>query len=228
MNEAKGLSASADPEGRDTGGLCPGVLIIGCSGQARVVIDIIELQGRYRVVGFIDSFKPAGTQMRGYEVIGTEEDIPTFFRTGISLGIVAIGDNWARARMVAHIRELQPDFKFVTAIHPDGCVARDVEIGEGTVVMAGAVINTGSRIGEFCILNTRCSIDHECTLGEYTSIAPGVTTGGRVLIGRYSAIGIGATIIHEVRIGEHAVVGAGATVLHDIPDHVVVYGTPAR
>ena len=145
-----------------------------------------------------------------------------------SLGIVAIGDNWTRARVVARIRELQPDFQFVTAIHPDVCVARDVSIGEGTVVMAGAVVNTGTRIGAFCILNTRCSVDHECTLGEFSSVAPGVVTGGCVAIGPFSAVGIGATLIHEVRIGEHTVVGAGATVVNDVPDHVVVYGTPAR
>lgn len=229
MNDACGREASPDAGIRVTTSAPPKVLIVGCSGHARVVVDILELQGRYEIVGLIDSFKPAGTQLRGYEVIGTEEDIPTLVEAGVaSLGIIAIGDNWTRARVVTRIRELQPDFQFITAIHPNVCVARDVEIGEGTVVMAGAVVNTGARIEAFCILNTRCSVDHECTLGEFSSIAPGVVIGGRVTVGPFAAVGIGATIIHEVSIGKHTVVGAGAIVVKDVPDHVVVYGTPAR
>jgi acetyltransferase-like isoleucine patch superfamily enzyme len=94
--------------------------------------------------------------------------------------------------------------------------------------MAGAVVNPGARVGAFCILNTNSSIDHDCILEDYASLAPGVVTGGGVVIGRYTAIGIRATVVHGVRIGEHSVIGAGATVLHDIPDHVVAYGTPAR
>jgi sugar O-acyltransferase (sialic acid O-acetyltransferase NeuD family) len=229
MNDANGRGVSFDAAIRGAMAVRPGVLIVGCSSHAQVVIDIVESEGRYQVVGLIDSFKPAGTQLRGYEVIGTEQEIPMLFQAGVaSFGIVAIGDNWTRARMVARIRELQPDFQFVTAIHPGVHIARDVTVGEGTVIMAGAVVNTGSRIGAFCILNTRSSVDHECTVAEYSSLAPGVVTGGRVIVGQYSAIGIGATVVHEVRIGEHTVVGAGTTVLKDVPDYVVVYGTPAR
>src|SRR5689334_21905141 len=180
------------------------LLIVGCSGHARVVIDIVERQGKNRIVGLIDSFKGSGTQVLGYKVIGTEDDIPELVRRGVARsGIVGIGDNWARARVVGRIRELQPDFRFLTAIHPYACIARDVQIGMGTVVMAGAVVNTGSRIGSFCILNTGCSVDHDCAIGEYSSMAPGAVTGGGVVVGCFSAISIGATIVHEVRIGEH-------------------------
>ena len=224
------VGALPDDSGRRDTDLRPGILIVGCSGHARVVIDIVELEGKYRIHGLIDSFKDSGTQLLGYEVIGTEEDIPTLVRSGTAsaMGIVAIGDNWSRARIVTRIRELQSNFQFLTAIHPSACVARDVHVGDGTVVMAGAVVNVGSSIGPFCILNTCCSVDHDCILGEYSSLAPGVVTGGQVVVGAFSAFGIGATAIHKVQIGEHTVVGAGATVLKDVPDRVVVYGTPAR
>jgi sugar O-acyltransferase (sialic acid O-acetyltransferase NeuD family) len=222
-------STSVDGSAETTLDSRPNILIVGCSGHARVVIDIVERAGKYRILGLIDSYKNSGTQLLGYEVIGTEEDIPMLVRSGVApTGIVAIGDNWSRARIVTRIRELQEDFQFLTAVHPSSCVARDVIVGEGTVIMAGVVVNTGSKIGPFCIMNTSCSVDHDCNLGEYSSLAPGVVTGGQVVIGAFSAIGIGATVIHRVQIGEQTVIGAGATVTKDIADHVVAYGTPAR
>ena len=86
----------------------------------------------------------------------------------------------------------------------------------------------GSRVGEFCILNTGSSIDHDCILHDFSSIAPGVSTGGLVEIGECSAIGVGASISDRISIGRHAVVGTGAVVVRDIPDLVVAYGNPAR
>jgi acetyltransferase-like isoleucine patch superfamily enzyme len=89
-------------------------------------------------------------------------------------------------------------------------------------------VNTGSRVGSFCILNTRAAVDHDGVLAEYCSLAPNVALGGNVQIGAYTAISLGANVTHAVRIGEHSVIGAGALVLRDIGDHVVAYGAPAR
>jgi acetyltransferase-like isoleucine patch superfamily enzyme len=94
--------------------------------------------------------------------------------------------------------------------------------------MAGAVINPGCKVGDFCIVNTRASLDHDSVMGDFSSLAPAAVTGGNVQIGAFSVIAIGAIVAHAVRVGEHAVIGAGATVLRHVPDRVVAYGTPAR
>ena len=77
-------------------------------------------------------------------------------------------------------------------------------------------------------MNTRASLDHHGVLGDYASLAPGVTVGGDVSIGEGGAVAIGATVLHGRSIGDWSVVGAGATVIDDVPDGVVAYGTPAR
>ena len=71
-------------------------------------------------------------------------------------------------------------------------------------------------------------MDHDCTLHDFASIAPGVFMGGLVRVGECSAIGVGASISDRISIGRHAVVGTGAVVARDIPDLVVAYGNPAR
>lgn len=206
----------------------PRIAVIGCSGHARVVVDILH-QNRCKVVGLLDTYKSVANDVLGHKVIGSEDDLPTLVTANICNSVfVAIGDNWIRNRMVMHIRELVPGIHFVSAIHPSAQIARDVSIKQGTVIMAGAIVNTGCDIREFCILNTASSLDHDSTMEQFSSLAPGAVTGGGVRIGAFSAIGIGAVISHAIQIGEKTVVGAGATVLRDIPDGVVAYGTPAR
>lgn len=94
--------------------------------------------------------------------------------------------------------------------------------------MAGAVVNSYSTVGEFCILNTNCSLDHDCRLGNFVSLAPNSCAGGTVEIGDFAAVCLGANVVHRIKIGANTVVGAGATVLKDLPANVLAFGTPAR
>lgn len=205
------------------------VVVIGASGHAKVVIDILEKAGKYQIHGLVDAYKPVGGFQFGYEILGTEEYLPALVENrNVSGGIIAIGDNWKRHLMTEKIRSLVPDFKFISAVHPSAVVARGVTIGEGTVLMAGAIVNSDSRIGNFCILNTNSSLDHDCLMEDYASLAPGVTTGGNVSIGGFTAISLGCSIAHGVIIGEHTVLGAGALALENIPGHCVAYGIPAK
>jgi sugar O-acyltransferase (sialic acid O-acetyltransferase NeuD family) len=165
----------------------------------------------------------------GYDIIGAEDSIPKLIAEGrITGGFIAIGHNWKRYEMAGRIRQLAPDFAFVSAIHPSARIAREVTLGHGVALMAGVSVNPGTQIGDFCFLNTNSSLDHDNTLGEFSCLQPRAATGGNVKIGAFSAISLGANVIHGVTIGSHTVVGAGSTVLSDIPDLVVAYGTPCQ
>lgn len=205
------------------------IVIIGSSGHAKVIIDIVEKEGKYKIAGVLDKFRDVGETTLGYRVLGKEEDLPRLVADyKLSGGIVAIGDNFIRSIVVAKVKEIYPGFIFVVAIHPQAIAARDVSVGEGTVVMAGATINPCCSIGSHCILNTASSLDHDSIMEDFSSLAPKATTGGNVKIGRFAAISIGATIIHGLHIGEHTVIGAGSTVLTNIDSYKVAYGTPAK
>jgi UDP-3-O-[3-hydroxymyristoyl] glucosamine N-acyltransferase len=65
-------------------------------------------------------------------------------------------------------------FKLPVIIHPKAVVAKDVEIGEGVFVAAGSVINPGTRIGRNAIINTSSSVDHDCEIGDFVHVAPGL------------------------------------------------------
>jgi sugar O-acyltransferase (sialic acid O-acetyltransferase NeuD family) len=205
------------------------IVVIGSMGHAKVIIDSIEKARLYEIAGIIDTNRAEGEKVLGYTVLGGDDDLPDLIDDAeISGGVIAIGDNCTRAKVVDQIRDLIPDFRFVSVVHPDGSIARGVTIGQGTVVMAGVRINTDAVVGNFCILNTNASLDHDSRLGNFASLAPNAATGGNTIIEEGVAIGIGATVSHGVTIGKHTIVGAGAVVLTDLTEHVVAFGTPAK
>ena len=205
------------------------IVIIGSSGHAKVVIDIVEQEGRYKIAGLLDRYRKAGDQTLGYQVLGQEEDLPELTtRHTLRGAIVAIGDNFIRSKVATCVREICPDLPFVRAIHPKASTAKDVSIGEGTVIMAGVAINPCCSIGRFCILNTNSSLDHDSVMEDFSSLAPRVTTGGNCRIGGYSAVSIGAVLIQGIHIGQHSVLGAGSTALKDLDSFKVAYGSPAK
>lgn len=200
------------------------IFIFGASGHAKVVIDIIERLGLYDIA-FLGDDDPAlhGRQVYGYTVLGGKEDL---LASGLKYGIVAIGANRARRVVAGWLRD--NGFLLITAVHPSAQLARDVSIGSGSVVMAGAVINADSIIGRDVIVNTRASIDHDCRIGDGVHIAPGSTLCGTVTVGVGTFLCAGVTIIPEITIGSNVTVGAGSTVLQNIPASVTVVGSPAK
>jgi sugar O-acyltransferase (sialic acid O-acetyltransferase NeuD family) len=205
------------------------LVIAGASGHARVVADAARATGKFEVVGHLDRANSPVDPHLDAPIIGSESNlIPLIAQHRIQAVIVAIGDNHLRRRVARRIREITPELPFAVIIHPRACLSPDVVPGEGTVIMAGAIVNCGSRIGQHCILNTLCSLDHDGQMDEASSLAPGSILGGNCHVGELSAVSLGARLIHGIRIGKHTVIGAGATVLDSIPDLVVAYGTPAR
>jgi len=205
------------------------VIVIGSSGHSKVIIDIFEKEGKYQILGLIDSFRNIGEQTMGYKVIGKEDDLPGLLIAHPGCKVfIAIGDNWVRQVVMDKAVGLIPAISFASTIHPSAQIGRGVTIGRGVAVMPGAIVNSDSSIGDFVIINTGASIDHDCTMEKFSSLAPGVAVGGKVTIGAYSSIAIGATVINGLIIGKHCVVGAGAVLLKHCEDNAMMYGVPAQ
>ena len=187
------------------------ILIFGNGGHAKVVIDAARIQNKYTI----------------YDVI---PDRPASFLLTLKVkkGIVALGDNWRRHIEVAKILLVIPDFEFITVIHPLSVVANDCQIGPGSFIAAGAVVNPGCEIGQHCIVNTSVSLDHDSTMGNFSSLAPGSHTGGHCTINEFSSVSLCASIIHGITIGAHSVIGAGSVVVKSVPHKVVAHGNPCR
>jgi UDP-N-acetylbacillosamine N-acetyltransferase len=204
------------------------IIVWGAGGHAMVVADILNVAGGHEIVGFVDDSDPRrhGQAFSGATVVGGREQLPRLRAQGVSHVIFGFGDNSARLRLGALVKE--QGFALATAIHPSSVVARGVTVGAGSVIAAGAILNPGVRVGENVIVNTAASVDHECIIEDGVHVSPGAHLGGACHVGRGAWIAIGATVVPRIRIGESSIVGAGAVVLDDVPPGVIVYGVPAR
>ncbi len=205
------------------------IFVVGASGHAKVLADIVEREGRYALAGFIDRDRPAGSAHYGLPVLGDEAALPALCRAhGVRAVLIGVGDNAVRAAVAARLAALTPELGFATAVHPAASVARGAVLGPGCVVMAGAVVGPDAVLGAHCIVNTGACLDHDGALGDYASLGPGAVLGGNVRVGEYAHVGLGASVIHGMRIGADALVGAGAAVVRDVQPGSVVLGVPAR
>ena len=150
-----------------------GLVIWGASGHALVVAEIIRLMNTYQIIGMIDDMKPerAGSEFAGYEVLGGRESLDSLWERQVRTMIVGFGNCHGRLQVARFLRER--GFLLATAVHPRATVAADVSIGDGSVIVAGSVINPAAAIGENVIINTGSSVDHECVIGDGGYIAPG-------------------------------------------------------
>lgn len=202
------------------------IFVFGASGHAKVVIDIIEQQGLYEVAFLVDDdLSLKGQEFFGYPVVGGKKDLLALGEFP-SNAIVAIGSNSARRKVSAWLSE--HGMRKILAVHPSAQIGRGVQVGQGTVVMAGACINAATVVGEDVIVNTRASVDHDCVIGDGVHLAPGSTLCGSVRVGELSFVCAGATIAPSLTVGSTAIVGAGSTVITDVPDKTTVVGSPAK
>ena len=194
------------------------LIIIGASGHGRVISDIARLRG-YTEIVFLDD-DPDIKECGEYPVIGS---VSLIHNTNGDC-IVGIGNSLTRKR----IQEMIPVDRVVTLIHPNAIVGSHVEIGRGTVVMAGAVLNYGCQIGSGCIVNTCASVDHDSKVGDYVHVAVGSHLCGSVSIGDHSWIGAGSVVSNNISICANSMIGAGAVVVNDIVEPGTYSGVPAK
>ena len=199
------------------------LLIIGASGHGKVVADIAIKMNKWQSITFLDDDESIKTSM-GLEVIGKTADAFTYKEEADFF--VAIGNNAVRER--AQEKLIEEGLNVVNLIHPSAVIGTDVEIGIGAAVMAGVVINSSSRIGKGCIINTSSSLDHDNVIEDYVHISPGVRIAGSVGIGKGTWLGIGSVVSNNVNICSGCKVGAGAVVVKDITEPGTYVGVPVR
>jgi UDP-perosamine 4-acetyltransferase len=198
------------------------IVLIGGGGHCKVVIGAIRLENKFQIYGIVDTVL-SDKEVSGVKVIGNDDDLPKIFKKGIKHAFIcvgSIGNCEIRKKIFACLSKV--GFKLPVICHPSAIIAKDVEIKEGTFVAAGVVINSGTKIGRNAIINTSSSIDHDCEIGDFVHVAPGVILCGGVIVKDGIHVGVGAHVIQNLSIEKFI---PSAALVYKAEDGMTVWAT---
>lgn len=200
------------------------VIILGASGHARSVIDIILQNNEYEVHGLIAGDKEPG--FWGIDVVGQDSDLQKFYNEGIFYAFVAIGNNAIREKTSNRLKNI--GYQLINVISKYAVISPRAKLETGIVIMPGAIVNAEVHIQEGCIINTNASIDHDDVIGQYSHIAPGCAISGYSKVGRKCFMGTGSSVIDSIIIEDEVTIGAGTVVIKNVLKGTKVVGVPGR
>lgn len=200
------------------------LLILGTRTLAVEIADVASEIPGLQVAAFVENLEPARCRE-------TLEDLPILWvddvaeLAGSHLAVCALATTH-RGRFVEQVA--RHGVRFATLVHPSARVSSTSSLGEGTLVSVGSIVASHARLGRHVIVNRGVLVGHHTRIDDYATLQPGANIAGACHIGAGTYVGMGAVVVDRVTIGAHAFVGAGSVVTKDVPDHVQVFGVPAR
>ena len=182
-----------------------GLLVIGAGGHGRVVSEAAELMGMWDRLAFLDDVDEIPKTLN-FEIIGRLSELNKFVNN-FEFAFVALGNNEKRLEWID--KAINAGFVVPTIIHKNACISKYSYVGEGSVILSGAVINVNCRLGKGSIVNINSTIDHDCEIGEGVHISTGAVVRSMCKIGRLSLIGAASFIKSNSNLVQRSTVHEG-------------------
>jgi sugar O-acyltransferase (sialic acid O-acetyltransferase NeuD family) len=188
------------------------IILIGGGGHCKSVIDVIESENRFDIVGIVDKKDNVGQTIFNYAVIGCDEDLEVLFKE-YKYAFITIGQiSSAETRVVLYKRLKEIGFELPVIISSRAYVSKHTHIEDGTVIMHDALINAGAKIGRNCIINSKALIEHDCVIKENCHVSTGAVVNGGVIIEEKSFIGSNSVTKQYITIAKESFIKAGSLV----------------
>jgi sugar O-acyltransferase (sialic acid O-acetyltransferase NeuD family) len=169
------------------------IILIGGGGHCHSVIDVIEQENRYKIMGIIDTRENIGKKVLDYKVIGCDEDLETIFKTckNACITVGYIKSNDLRVKLFALAKKI--GFELPVIISPLAYVSKHAKVDESTVIMHHALINANAKVGKNCIINTKALIEHDAVVEDHCHISTASVLNGGAIVKEHTFFGSNAT-----------------------------------
>jgi len=167
----------------------PEIILVGAGGHCKSVIDVIEQNNEYKIVGLIDKKENIGKKVLGYEILASDDDISNLLKinNNVMITIGHISDNSTRVNLYEKFKK--EGFNFPSIISPLAYVSPHASIGEGNIIMHHASINAGATIKNNSIINSKALIEHDATIGNHVHISTGAIVNGGTVVKDHCFLG---------------------------------------
>ncbi|RBQ30138.1 acetyltransferase [Aliarcobacter vitoriensis] len=186
------------------------IVLVGGGGHCHSVIDVIEQENKYEIIGIVDIKENIGKKVLDYEIIACDDDLEKLFKN-CENAIITIGhikSNSLRVKLFEKLKNI--GFNLPTIISPLAYVSKYSKIDEGTVIMHNVLVNANSKIGKNCIINTKALIEHDCIVEDNCHISTASVINGGVIVKENTFFGSNATSKQEAII--YSFIKAGSLV----------------
>jgi len=188
------------------------ILLIGGGGHCKSVIDVIEQEARFNIVGIVERPDFLETDVLGYQIIGNDSDLSDLAKK-YEYALITVGQIKSPSlRIKLFDLATKAGFTLPNIISPNAYVSKHSSIGKGVVVMHNAIVNTNASIGDNCIINSKALIEHDCLISKNCHISTNATINGGVTVESGCFIGSSATTKELITISENSFIKAGSLV----------------
>jgi sugar O-acyltransferase (sialic acid O-acetyltransferase NeuD family) len=208
-------------------------VILGVGGNCIDILDTALALNRklgreeYRCIGFLDDNPAiAGVRFHDVPVLGPLGRLGDLGDVLVVNGIGSTRNFWKKPAIIAQAGAARE--RYISLVHPSATVSAFAQVGAGSVLLQGAVVGAGARLGDHVMVLPLSIISHDAQVGDFSILAGGVCVNGGCKIGRCCYLGSGTQIKDGVQVAEYTLCGMGSNVLHDVGPRAVVAGNPAR
>ena len=176
------------------------IVLLGGGGHCHSVIDVLEQEDKYQIIGIVDKKELIGSDILGYKIIACDDDLEEIFKT-CKNAIITVGQiesNHIRVKLFNKLKEI--GFNLPVIISPLSYVSKHSFIEEGTVVMHHCLVNPNAKIGKNCIINTKALIEHDVIIEDNCHISTASVINGGVKVKANTFVGSNATSKQYIEI----------------------------
>ncbi len=199
------------------------LVLFGTGHLAEVVWHFISAETtRYQLVGFtVEQHYLTHSTFCGLPVFPFEQLECNCSPDSVELLIVAGPRECNRLRERIWRAAMQRGYRPATYVSRDATIGTTTQIGEGSLIFPGTVIDPFVTIGRNAVIWSGALIAHHTVVEDHVYCAPRVAISGCCVIGTRSFLGTNATIRDHVTIASGCVIGCGAVIKADtLPDAV--------
>ncbi len=204
------------------------VYILGIGGSTPVFMELALACG-YTIAGLYHyNDDRTGETVYGIPVLGSFNDLYKSDLQG-KMFMLSQGDISIRYEVTNKIKELGG--LIPTIIHPSATVSPYATVSDdGVIIGGGCIIQAEAEIKPHAVLWDQALVCHQSVIGNYCFVGPKALIGAHIVVDDFAFIGQASLLVSGKvdRVGMHSIVGAGAIVTKEVPDDVLVVGSPAR
>lgn len=189
------------------------VILAGNAVTARIMLGYLAGDARYTVAAAVvdDEYVHIGGDL-GVECVGITHACERYHPSAHSVIMAAGYGDLNRTRQSLFDRLKAQGYLIETYVHPDACVYTRHPLGEGSVILPGAVIEPNARVGADTFIWCNATVAHDSVVAKHCWIASGAVIAGQAAVGRNTFVGVNATIVDQVTVGDFNIIGGSAMI----------------